>query len=301
MVAGSLGTPRTPHHHMTPKGGTTMLQPIERPPVEIHYVHEAGPTHVPAPVLALETLGRMHPATAITLVLTVAGMAAGTLVDIVALVATVRPTHPAAGQGRPRPPAGRTGDHTRAGGAGDRRPARRPPAARRPAVIQPGAVARPPDHPRPAGPRGDRSQQATRDGDGRATTTNGDRHLALVAPTATATIRRWSGERRVPDRVDPGHLEPGHRLRPDLPRLRPLLRPDPGRPAQGHGAGQLPDRRPTAHQRAGLRRRHPPGHPWGAASVASVAAGRQLHERPFCRGRDRDAAFRSAVFPGQTR
>ncbi len=45
----------------------------------------------------------------------------------------------------------------------------------------------------------------------------------------------------------------------------------------------------------------PPGHPWGAASVASVAAGRQLHERPFCRGRDRDAAFRSAVFPGQTR
>jgi len=112
MVAGRLGTPRTPHHHMT-KGGTTMLQPIERPPVEIHYVHEAEPTHVPAPVLALETLGRMHPATAITLVLTVAGMAAGTLVDIVALVATVRPTHPAAGQGRPRPPAGRTGDQGR--------------------------------------------------------------------------------------------------------------------------------------------------------------------------------------------
>jgi hypothetical protein len=66
-----------------------MLQPIERPPVEIHYLHQAEPAHVPAPVLALETLGRMHPATAITLVLTAAGMAAGTVVAIVALVATV--------------------------------------------------------------------------------------------------------------------------------------------------------------------------------------------------------------------
>jgi hypothetical protein len=71
-----------------------MLQPSrgERPPVEIHYLHESEPTRVPAPVLALETLGRMHPATAITLVLTVAGMAAGTVVAIVALVATVLAT-----------------------------------------------------------------------------------------------------------------------------------------------------------------------------------------------------------------
>jgi hypothetical protein len=76
-----------------PKGETTILQPTgarpPRPPVEIHYVHEAKPTRLPASVLALETLGRMHPATAITIVLTIAGMAAGTVVAIVALVATV--------------------------------------------------------------------------------------------------------------------------------------------------------------------------------------------------------------------
>jgi hypothetical protein len=71
-----------------------MLQPSrgERRPVEIHYLHESEPARVPAPVLALETLGRMHPATAITLVLTIAGMAAGTVVAIVALVATVLAT-----------------------------------------------------------------------------------------------------------------------------------------------------------------------------------------------------------------
>jgi hypothetical protein len=76
------------------KGGTTMLQPSrgERPPVEIHYLHQSEPARVPAPVLALETLGRMHPATAITVVLTVAGMAAGTVVAIVALVATLLAT-----------------------------------------------------------------------------------------------------------------------------------------------------------------------------------------------------------------
>src|SRR6266545_2471774 len=84
-----LGTPRLR------KGGTTMLQPHQRPsgpPVEIRYLHESEPTRVPASVLALETLGRMHPATAITLVLTVAGMAAGTVVAIVALVATLLAT-----------------------------------------------------------------------------------------------------------------------------------------------------------------------------------------------------------------
>lgn len=72
-----------------------MLQPHERRsgrPVEIRYLHQADPARVPASVLALETLGRMHPATAITLVLTVAGMAAGTVVAIVALVATLLAT-----------------------------------------------------------------------------------------------------------------------------------------------------------------------------------------------------------------
>jgi hypothetical protein len=75
------------------KGGTSML-PSTRPqsPVEIHYLHQAEPARLPASVLALETLGRMHPATAITLVLTAAGMAAGTVVAIVALVATVLAT-----------------------------------------------------------------------------------------------------------------------------------------------------------------------------------------------------------------
>ena len=72
-----------------------MLQPHQRPsspPVEIRYLHQAEPAHRPASVLALETLGRMHPATAITLVLTVAGMTAGTVVAIVALAATVLAT-----------------------------------------------------------------------------------------------------------------------------------------------------------------------------------------------------------------
>jgi hypothetical protein len=78
-------------HPRLSKGGTTMLQPHERPsspPVEIRYIHQAEPARVPASVLALETLGRMHPATAITLVLTIAGMTAG----MVALVATVLAT-----------------------------------------------------------------------------------------------------------------------------------------------------------------------------------------------------------------
>ena len=73
-----------------------MLQPTDhrppRAPVEIRYLHQAEPARLPASVLALETLGRMHPATAITLVLTIAGMTAGTVVAIVALVATVLAT-----------------------------------------------------------------------------------------------------------------------------------------------------------------------------------------------------------------
>jgi len=43
---------------------------------------------VPTPVLALDTLAKMHPATAITIILTLAGMAAGTVIAIIALVAT---------------------------------------------------------------------------------------------------------------------------------------------------------------------------------------------------------------------
>lgn len=73
-----------------------MLEPTpqhpSRPPIQIHYVQETPPARVPASALALETLGRMHPATAITLVLTIAGMTAGTVVAIVALVATVLAT-----------------------------------------------------------------------------------------------------------------------------------------------------------------------------------------------------------------
>jgi hypothetical protein len=73
-----------------------MLQPTDhrapRPPVEIRYLHQAESARLPASVLALETLGRMHPATAITLILTIAGMTAGTVVAIVALVATVLAT-----------------------------------------------------------------------------------------------------------------------------------------------------------------------------------------------------------------
>ncbi len=87
--------PRPPGTPRLRKRGTTMLQPHQRPsgpPVEIRYLHQAEPVRVPASVLALETLGRMHPATAITLVLTIAGMAAGTVVAIVALVATVLAT-----------------------------------------------------------------------------------------------------------------------------------------------------------------------------------------------------------------
>jgi hypothetical protein len=75
--------------------GTKMLQPQKRPshlPVEVHYLHQAELDHRPASVLALETLGRMHPATAITIVLAIAGMTAGAVVAIVTLVATVLAT-----------------------------------------------------------------------------------------------------------------------------------------------------------------------------------------------------------------
>jgi hypothetical protein len=66
-----------------------------------------------------------------------------------------------------------------------------------------------------------------------------------------AAVPGWGGRRHEPchqDRVDPRgrrvggeDVEPGHRLRPDLPRLRLLLRPDPGRHAPAHRAGQVPE------------------------------------------------------------
>jgi hypothetical protein len=93
-AAGDLNHAAAPHpvSQLQCTEGGSMLQPSrnERPPLEIHYLDEPHqPSQVPASVLALETLGRMHPATAITLVLTIAGMTAGTVVAIVALVATV--------------------------------------------------------------------------------------------------------------------------------------------------------------------------------------------------------------------
>jgi hypothetical protein len=95
-AAGDLNHAAVPHpvsQLQCTKGGS-MLQPSrnERPPLEIHYLDEPEPARVPASVLALETLGRMHPATAITLVLTIAGMTAGTVVAIVVLIATVLAT-----------------------------------------------------------------------------------------------------------------------------------------------------------------------------------------------------------------
>jgi hypothetical protein len=59
-----------------------------RQPVEVVRVVEQPPA--PSAALVLDSLGRMHPATAI--VFTVAGMPAGTVVAIAALVATVLAT-----------------------------------------------------------------------------------------------------------------------------------------------------------------------------------------------------------------
>jgi hypothetical protein len=58
--------------------------PATRRPVEV--VRQVDQPAAPTVVLVLDSLGRMHPATAITIVLTTAGMAAGAVVAIVALV-----------------------------------------------------------------------------------------------------------------------------------------------------------------------------------------------------------------------
>jgi hypothetical protein len=68
-----------------------MLEPSRRrPPVQI--VRQVDAPAAPTAALVLDSLGRMHPATAITLVLTVAGMVVGGVIAIVALVATVLAT-----------------------------------------------------------------------------------------------------------------------------------------------------------------------------------------------------------------
>jgi len=58
-------------------------------------------------------------------------------------------------------------------------------------------------------------------------------------------------------RVDRRHLEPDHRLRPDLGRMRPLLRAYAGEAAEGDGAAEVSKRRWLADLRAGLRPDHP--------------------------------------------
>jgi hypothetical protein len=65
-------------------------RPPTRRPVEV--VRQVDTPAAPTAALVLDSLGRMHPATAITLVLTVAGMTAGTVVAVVALVGAVLAT-----------------------------------------------------------------------------------------------------------------------------------------------------------------------------------------------------------------
>jgi hypothetical protein len=58
--------------------------PPPRRPVEI--VRQVDQPPAPTAALMLDSLGRMHPATAITLILTTAGLTVGAVVAIVALV-----------------------------------------------------------------------------------------------------------------------------------------------------------------------------------------------------------------------
>src|SRR6266567_4093747 len=67
-----------------------MLDHPPRRPVEI--VRQVDTPAAPTAALVLDSLGRMRPAVAITIVLTTAGMAAGTVVAIVALVGVVLAT-----------------------------------------------------------------------------------------------------------------------------------------------------------------------------------------------------------------
>jgi len=65
--------------HPPPRRPVEIVRQVERPPA-------------PTAGLVLDSLGRMRPAVAITIVLTTAGMAAGTVVAIVALVGVVLAT-----------------------------------------------------------------------------------------------------------------------------------------------------------------------------------------------------------------
>jgi ATP-dependent protease ClpP protease subunit len=67
-----------------------MLEPRTRRPVEV--VRQVDRPAAPTAALVLDSLGRMHPATAITIVLTVAGMTAGAVVAIVAILGAVLAT-----------------------------------------------------------------------------------------------------------------------------------------------------------------------------------------------------------------
>jgi len=63
-----------------------------RSPIEIRYLHEPDPARLPTPILVLDSLSRMPPATAITIILTAAGMTLGTVVAVVALLGMVLAT-----------------------------------------------------------------------------------------------------------------------------------------------------------------------------------------------------------------
>jgi len=73
-----------PSHHQPPS-----RQP---PTVEVYPAHESELAQAPTPVLVLDSLSRMPPATAITIILTVAGMTLGAVVAIVAVLGMVLAT-----------------------------------------------------------------------------------------------------------------------------------------------------------------------------------------------------------------
>jgi hypothetical protein len=71
-----------------------MLHPprSEPPPAEVRYIPDSQPAHLPTPVLVMEALGKMPTPTAITIILTAAGMTLGAVVAIVALLGIVLAT-----------------------------------------------------------------------------------------------------------------------------------------------------------------------------------------------------------------
>jgi hypothetical protein len=63
--------------------------PPPGPEVQVRYVTQSEPARIPAPVLALETIGRMPPATAVTLILTTAATVGGVVTVVVLAVLAV--------------------------------------------------------------------------------------------------------------------------------------------------------------------------------------------------------------------